>query len=467
MSILSEKTPFEQDSIKSIEIFCKQFEVGKALKESNAYKEKGIPVVALLKYLLTLIFIGKSFFADLRSKHPLVCGFGKDTVYRFMNRSTFNWPAFLLNIGLKLTDFFDSLTSSDRMSAMVIDDSVYHRPYSKKMELASKVYDHAASGSARYKVGFRMLTLGWTDGFSFVPLSFRHLSSADEKNRYSEASTTVDKRTCGGKLRKDAVVKATDMMITLLEKARKSGIKAKHVLFDSWFAHPVTICAIDKMNLFSVCRVKNSSKQKFMHNGEMMSTKEIYSINKKRHGRSRYLLSADITVCDKERNMVNAKLVYIRDRGNRKKWIALLSTDTGLTEEDIIALYGKRWDIEVFFKMCKSYLALAKEFQQLSYDAVTAHTTIVMLRYMMLSYEKRKSNDPRSFCEHFYMFFDEASDIKYEQALLLIMQTLSCILRSSRIGLTNEQIDMILEAFMLEIPEYLRICLTHNSKNTA
>lgn len=467
MSILSEKTPFEQDSIKSVEIFMSEFEVGKALKKSNAYKVKGVPVITLFKYLVTLVFIGKSFFTDLRSRHPLVSGFEKDTVYRFLNRSTFNWSVFMLTIATKLTDFFFSLTSSDRVSAFVVDDSVYHRPYSKKMELASNTYDHAASGTARYKVGFRMLTLGWTDGFSFVPLLFRHLSSADEKNRYCEEDATIDKRTCGGKLRKDALIKGTDMMIVLLAKARKYSIKAKHVLFDSWFAHPSTICAIDKLGLFSVCRVKNSSKQKFMYEGEKMSTKEIYSINKKRPGRSRYLLSVDIAVCDKEGNTVDAKLVYIRDRGNRKKWIALLSTDTSLTEEDVIALYGKRWDIEVFFKMCKSYLALAKEFQQLSYDAITAHTAIVMLRYMMLSYEKRKSNDPRSLCEHFYMFFDEATDLKYEQALFLIMQTLSTVIRCPRIGLNDDQINMILEAFMLEIPEHFRICLMNTTQNTA
>ncbi len=33
----------------------------------------------------------------------------------------------------------------------------------------------------------------------------------------------------------------------------------------------------------------------------------------------------------------------------------------GLSEEEIIRVYGKRWDIEVFFKICKSCLKLVKE----------------------------------------------------------------------------------------------------------
>lgn len=56
--------------------------------------------------------------------------------------------------------------------------------------------------------------------------------------------------------------------------------------------------------------------------------------------------------------------------------------DLALTEEEIIVIYGKRWSIEVFFKVCKSYIKLGKEFQGISYDATTAHTPIVMIRYI-------------------------------------------------------------------------------------
>ena len=51
------------------------------------------------------------------------------------------------------------------------------------------------------------------------------------------------------------------------------------------------------------------------------------------------------------------------------------------------------WDIEVFFKVCKSYLRLSKECHCLSFDAMTAHTAVVFTRYMMLSIENRESND--------------------------------------------------------------------------
>jgi IS4 transposase len=84
---------------------------------------------------------------------------------------------------------------------------------------------------------------------------------------------------------------------------------------------------------------------------------------------------------------VPAKIVFVRDR-RAKKWLALLATDTSLTAAEIIALYGRRWDIEVFFKMAKSFLNLAKEFQSRSFDALVAHATLVCCRYIILELAK-------------------------------------------------------------------------------
>lgn len=48
-----------------------------------------------------------------------------------------------------------------------------------------------------------------------------------------------------------------------------------------------------------------------------------------------------------------AKIVYVRNRHNRKDWIALISTDVNLSEEEIIRLYRRRWDIEVFSRLAR------------------------------------------------------------------------------------------------------------------
>ena len=74
-------------------------------------------------------------------------------------------------------------------------------------------------------------------------------------------------------------------------------------------------------------------------------------------------------------------MVFVRNRNKRQDYLILVSTDVNLSEEEIIQTYGKRWNIEVFFKMCKSYLKLGKESRTMSYDAMTAHVSIVLARY--------------------------------------------------------------------------------------
>jgi hypothetical protein len=54
--------------------------------------------------------------------------------------------------------------------------------------------------------------------------------------------------------------------------------------------------------------------------------------------------------------------VTIRHRLKKKEWLAILCTDLSIPEEEIIRIYGTRWDIEVFFKCAKTLLRLQKEF---------------------------------------------------------------------------------------------------------
>lgn len=50
-----------------------------------------------------------------------------------------------------------------------------------------------------------MPTLGWTNNYSFVPIAFNMMASAEEKNRLVPASASIDKRKSGYKNRKNAV----------------------------------------------------------------------------------------------------------------------------------------------------------------------------------------------------------------------------------------------------------------------
>ncbi|WP_235894050.1 transposase [Oceanidesulfovibrio indonesiensis] len=115
-----------------------------------------------------------------------------------------------------------------------------------------------------------------------------------------------------------------------------------------------------------------------------------------------------------------ARIVFVRNK-HKKDWLALLSTDTELAEADAVRIYGKRWDIEVFFRTAKQHLELEKGCQARDFDALIAHTTIVMLRYIFLAIEQRRHDDPRTLGLLFHACCEEARDLEYMEALQRIL----------------------------------------------
>ena len=435
---------------KSIKRFFTRFHISSALKASNAYKKKGVPVVEVFPYLFLLIFSNRSMYMSLITGRNTP-GFAKDTVYRFMKMLQINWIHFTTLLSSRIIkDAIVPLDSKERSNVLIIDDSMFERNRSKKVELLARAYDHA---NHRYRFGFRMLTLGWSDGSTFLPVNSVLLSSENKKNRGNEAAA-VDKRTTGYKRRMLSIQKGTQAMLELLNAAKKAAIPAKYVLFDSWFSSPSTIHAVKEIGYDVIGMVKKTPKMFFRYNGEDMSLITIYNQNKKRRGRSRYLLSVLVDVV-KDGKMIPAKVVYVRNRSKRKEYLCIISTDTALDENEIIRIYGKRWDIEVFFKICKSYLNLSRECNALSYDAITAHTAVVFTRYMMLSLENRESNDNRSLGELFLYFSDEMADITWIQAFQMLLQMFRSVLCDNT-ELSEEKISELVDAFMDTLPALLK-----------
>jgi len=69
---------------------------------------------------------------------------GKDTVYRFLKSGKIDWTSFLTHIASRIANTsIIPLTNEQRKNVFIIDDSLYERGRSKKVELMSRVFDHA------------------------------------------------------------------------------------------------------------------------------------------------------------------------------------------------------------------------------------------------------------------------------------------------------------------------------------
>ena len=250
----------------------------------------------------------------------LVTGFQESPaecrVYRFLNRVNVNWEAYIEMLAIAVIPEIEGLTSENRMVAWILDDSPYYRNRSKKVELLSRCYEHSED---RYYKGFSLLTLGWTDGQSFIPVGYQMVASGNDKNLLEGSHIVDDGRTIATKRRKAARSDKLYLALKMLSSAKGTALRAKHVLFDSWFASPSFIISVRQLGYHVIARVKNHNNFRYLYEGENRPISEIFRRNLKRRGRSRYLLSVMVKIRHNDvPGLIDAKLVFIRDRTNRK-----------------------------------------------------------------------------------------------------------------------------------------------------
>ena len=222
-----------------IDDFFGRFQIATLMHRCGVRKHHGHSVRSLTEAIFTLPFVGKNFFRGivLNSELP----FGKDAAYELLKGETYNWRRLLLLLGRRLFGVFNRLTSEERESVLIIDDSPYDRSRSKWVELLASVWDHS---TGRFLKGFRMLTICWSDGTSCLPMDFALLSSADAQKRLCDSQKVLDKRCCAYQRRKEATEKATVHLEVMVKRILSAGVSAQYLLMDSWFTMPATVVTL-------------------------------------------------------------------------------------------------------------------------------------------------------------------------------------------------------------------------------
>lgn len=131
----------------------------------------------------------------------------------------------------------------------------------------------------------------------------------------------------------------------------------------------------------------------------------------------------------------------------------MASTNTSLHPEEIIQLYGRRWQIETYFKAAKQYLALDKS-QIQSYDGQCGYIAVTALTYDLLAWQERLNTDDRTIGDIFYLMNDALPDLAFEEALVYLMTAL----KEEKIKLTDK-IAEIIDQFISMLPKCIQTAL--------
>lgn len=403
-----------QDREDSFYRIAKFLGVFRFLRYCGFRKVRGVPMPFVIYSLLTQVFAYGNLFRRMTSrwgKAQINCG--KDVFYDVLSNPTFDWAALCVKVALCFTKNLNRNPS--HRSCLIVDDTMLHRPRAKNVELCSRLFDHVIQKTVK---GFNLLTVSWNDGLSTIPVAFALMASSKKENRIKEANSKIDKRTHGAKRRKEAVSDKNSMVVELVKRALKAGIPADYILMDSWFTHePLLLRLRNEVGLHVVGMVKQLS-QRYLLNGLACTIPMLFD-----KVSSNPRVSKDIygSIIVTTKAGLPVKIVFIVNRNNRSKILAILSTDVEMTDKEIVQVYARRFEIEGNFYNLKHHLRINKECQCRNYDSCYAYTAIGMLRLIVLEYQARCNTDPNTIGGLFYQEREDQFMLPFKQALSKIL----------------------------------------------
>lgn len=242
-----------------------------------------------------------------------------------------------------------------------------------------------------------------------------------------------------------------DVTVELIKQAVEEGIPADYVLFDSWFSSPKMFWQLKELGLDSVGMIKQSKKIYYRYRGRLYDVKGLYArlAKSKIKAKENYLYSC-VVQAEYQGHAFPLRLVFATNRGNGKQCLVLASTRVSLHPEEIIQLYGRRWQIETYFKTAKQYLALDKS-QIQSYDGQCGYIAVTVLTYDLLAWQERLNTDDRTIGDLFYLMNDALPDLAFEEALVYLMS----VLKEVEAKLTDK-ITKIIEEFILRLTKCIQ-----------
>lgn len=339
----------------------------------------------------------------------------KDVLYDFLKNENVCWRSIMLLFFKQIYKVISKKSEESTDTAcFVVDDSKEDKT-GKKIEFIGKVHDHC---SHSYSLAFKVLTLGYTDGKTFLPLNFslhseagkngkRGLKDKDLAKQYTKERAS---KSAGFERASEVFQDKITMALKMIKQSLKSWLKVNYVLADSWFICEKFIKEVkeinSKLNVIGLMKMNRTIEIE----GKKYKTEKIPVLMRKRIKESRKFKCTYISL------KMNYKEIEIRGywikMNGQESWNLLISTDIKLGFVKAMEIYKQRWSIEVFFKDCKQNLGL-NSCQSKDFDAHIAHNSIVFMNYMILALKKRFED-----YETFGILFRNFKDLMLKQTVV-------------------------------------------------
>lgn len=366
------------------------FKLKSYLNQVGIKKQKGHSIIEMLMIFIIVVIEGRnSLYSGIKFNNLTKL---KTPINDMLNNTSYKWRNLLYKISLR----FIRLSDSTEDNCLIFDDTCKKKT-GQKSEYLSWFYDHSLGNYFR---GYQNITAVWSNSKSAIITDFE-LKIGKKRAKHSlrpkyYKSTHTEQRNRFAKENK------TQIVIKMIKRAMQRKIPFKYILWDSWFNNNTSYKFIfDKLipqgiTLISMLR---NGHTKYRYNNKDLSLKELYKICGKWHTNKKTgikhksiivgLLDVSSSKKISDRTLIGEVKICFYKYPKVRKWKAILSTDTQLSEEEVLKVYLRRWSIECIFKEVKQYFGYDQS-KSSKYCAMVADLTIRYMFYNMLCYKKHQ-----------------------------------------------------------------------------
>lgn len=251
---------------------------------------------------------------------------------------------------------------------LIIDDTRIEKR-GRQMDAVSKIYDHK---SRRFIRGHMIVTAAIMFRGVVLPWTFDLWIPKDQAG--------------------DGYRKITQLAASMITELNLPFDLKVRVLFDAFYLAPCVVKSCESMGFtwFSVASKNRKLKRKY---AQKRSIKEFapgvlrHHSQRVRMRRSRCWRWMRIASVDGELGRLGqVRMVLSKRPGDPwKKTLAVVTNETKLAAREIMAIYEKRWHIEVLFKELRSSLGLC-DYQVLSRNAIVRHLHLCGMAHQLLTH---------------------------------------------------------------------------------
>lgn len=361
------------------------------LKQANFVKKReGVSPYLVVLHFVYMLVMNKKISTFMSQSND---SFKKDTYYRLLQHSSYNWRKLLSLSAMKVLKLLHKVQEASAIKVLIIDDTVEGKTGKYIEGSRDALWSNKEKRTIR---GVNIVSLNYSDGYSNFMLDFAIAMGAYARVKFEEFTQELDVRTTAYKRRLELMHGKSQLAIDMVKRAIKNGVYADYLLVDSWYSKPVFIKEMNDLGLKVISRIANNNKiWNFLSKEKTLNAlyEKYKSIKNAKAGTyGKKVKFSYFSVKVEHKNAGTIKIVFIK---TKEQLIPIASTDLEISDEEIIEIYKRRWDIEQGYKELREHFGFGKEENRI-YEALIARITLSFFAYNIVSYINRISHEPKT-----------------------------------------------------------------------